>query len=350
MLPAPPASQWGVSENDLLRELIKRNPRSAETKYPFDSVCRLGSVRPIYAAVALGASADVVELLCDACPAALLDRSACSWTPLHAACVHGASLGVVKLLTERCPGALAERDIKKQTPLHSACESQAQPDVIDHLVRMRPEALSETACSSGVYGQNALHIACQYAAPFESVKLLLHARPEAARETDMDGRIPLHLACCHYLYKAQNLSSVYSKVSPQDSLGVVRSLLEVHPWGVKAAGGRKWGTPLALASNKRISNMAGILESLLVVQDLIDTDPLDSDFPEILAYFKTIGWAQGASMLLDVHPNYLHRVNIDMKILPLVLAKFGRDNRLRAVSSVVREIPMLMLDDVCDAS
>lgn len=335
--------RWNPAEDDdILHTIIKRNPLSASTKYPFDSVCILGSVRPIYAAVALGASADVVELLCDACPAALLDRSACGWAPLHVACSFGAPLEVVELLAERCPGALAARDIKKQTPLHAACESQALPDVIEYLVRMRPEALSETACSSGVYGQTPLHIACGYAAPFGSVSLLLHSHPQAARETDKDGRVPLHLACCHYLYKAQNLSSVYSKVSPKNSLGVVRLLLEENPWAVKARGGRKWGTPLTLASNKRISNMSSILESLLVVNDLIDTDPLSNDFPHIIAYFKTIGWAKGASMLLDVHPNFLHIVHFDLKITPLLLAKFGHDNRLRAVSSVVKEMPMML--------
>ena len=84
------------------------------------------------------------------------------------------------------------------------------------------------------------------------------------------------------------------------------------PGASRPREGAKWGTPLALASNTRIKKgWLGTVESSSVVQDLIDTDPLDSDFPETApAYFKTIGWAQGASMLLDVHPNYSHRVNI----------------------------------------
>ena len=159
---------WESRHDEQIKALVQANPKSCTFKYPFDRSDRFGSVRPIYAALTLGVSADVVELLCDACPASLMDRSACGWTALHTACARGASLDVVQVLTQKCPSALAERDIKKQTPLHAACESvRADPSVIEYLVRMRPESLRETACSSGVYGQQPLHIACGFAAPLK---------------------------------------------------------------------------------------------------------------------------------------------------------------------------------------
>ena len=77
-------------ENEALQHIISFNPKCAETKYPFDSIVRLGSVRPIYAALIIGASFEVIELLCDRYPSALLDRSACGWTPLHAAIAYNA--------------------------------------------------------------------------------------------------------------------------------------------------------------------------------------------------------------------------------------------------------------------
>jgi len=337
---------WKSCHDDRLRSLVQANPHSIalQVKYPFDCTDRFGSVRPIYAAVALGASADVVALLCDACPNSLLDRSACGWTALHTACALGASLEVVQVLTQKCPSALAERDIKKQTPLHAACESvRADPSVIEYLVQMRPESLQETACSSGVYGQLPLHIACGFAAPFESVKIILQSHPRAAQEADMDGRIPLHLAVCHYLHKVQNLhKSVFDKASPVDSLRVVQLLLEENPWAVKTKGGRKWGTPLELASNKRITNMRSILLSLVAVNDLIDCDPMSEDFVDVMSFFREIGWSRGHALALEVHPNYLHRVNFNAKAIPHLLAKFGQDDNLRAVSSVVKCMPMLL--------
>ena len=338
---------WESRHDESMRAIVQAKPKSCTFKYPFDRSDRFGSVRPIYAALALGASADVVELLCDACPASLMDRSACGWTALHTACAHGASLEVVQLLTHKCPSALAERDIKKQTPLHAACESvRADPSVIEYLVRMRPESLRETACSSGVYGQLPLHIACGFAAPFESVKLILQSHPSAARKADMDGRIPLHLAVCHYLHKVQNLhTSVFDRVLPEDSLGVVRLLLEEHPLAVKTKGGRKWGTPLELASNKRITNMRSVLHSLMAVNDLIDSDPMSEDFVSIMRYFGSIGWSRGQVIALDVHPNYLHRVNFDVKAIPHLLAKFGRDNNLRVVTNIVKSMPVLLEAD-----
>ena len=334
---------WKSCHDDRLRSLVRTNQTSCQWKYPFDCNDRFGNVRPIYAAVALGASADVVELICRACPDSLMDRSACGWTALHTACSLGASLEVVQVLTRHCPSALAERDIKKQTPLHAACESvRADSSVIEYLVTMRPELLKETACSSGVYGQLPLHVACGFAAPFESVKLILQSHPKAAKEADMDGRIPLHLAVCHYLHKVQNLhTSVFDRASPVDSLKVVRLLLEEHPWAVKTKGGRKWGTPLELASNKRITNMRSFLHSLMAVNDLIDCDPLSEDFADIVTYFKEIGWTRGHAITLEVHPNYLHHTNFDIKGVPHLLAKFGRYDNLRAVSSIVKCMPML---------
>ena len=80
--------------------------------------------------------------------------------------------------------------------------------------------------------------------------------------------------------------------------------------------------------------MRSVLHSLMAVNDLIDSDPLNEDFLSIMRYFGSIGWRQ--AIVLDVHPNYLHRVNFDVKAIPHLLAKFGQDDNLRAVSSIVK--------------
>ena len=329
-----PFDRWSASDDDALRSLVDRYPRSVAVKYPFDSSVRLGGVRPIYAAVAVGASAAAVESLCDACPGALADRSACGWSVLHCACAYGAPLDVMRVLVDRGPESLAARDVKKMTPLHSACEVRPYADVISFLIRARPESLRETACSLGVYGQTPLHVACGLASGFEAVRALVSEYPEATSSRDGDGRLPLHLACSHCLFRAQNLSSVYRECPLESRLAVVRLLLEEYPNAVKFSAGRKWGTPLALARNRRISSSSEILDSVAVVDQLIDTDPSHADFALVLGYFKTIGWAEGVSVAFGIYPNF----RLDLKLVPQLL-RFVIKNRLSATFHLIKNMP-----------
>jgi Ankyrin repeats (3 copies) len=87
-------------------------------------------------------SADVIKCLLDACPKSLLARSYGGSTPLHIA-VRFASVEVVKLLVDECPQALRTEDACGQLPLHVAATERGFPKEIARcLVEACPDACS----------------------------------------------------------------------------------------------------------------------------------------------------------------------------------------------------------------
>ena len=112
--------------------------------------------------------------------------------PLHEACRSGVSLDVLQLLVQCWPDALLWRNGGGSTPLHTACCNQPSAAVIDYLIQQQPKA----AAMPNDYGWWPLHAACAYGASRAVVERLGDAYPQACTTaTYRYGDTPLHLAC-----------------------------------------------------------------------------------------------------------------------------------------------------------
>lgn len=112
--------------DDAVRETVRANPNAAKRKSRFT----FGKNYPLTMAVSLGASLDVVQLLCDACPSALQEGDGWfGWTPLHLAVYWSAPSEVVTLLVERSPAIMDSKDKNDRTPIDLAREYGASPEI-----------------------------------------------------------------------------------------------------------------------------------------------------------------------------------------------------------------------------
>ena len=129
-------------DNDEVRKVILADPNSVRVKYDFKSggrgyVCRY----PLFRAIALGASLDVVELM--SFPETIQEQGVFRTTPLHSACAYQGSLAVIQFLLRQYPDATKIQNKGGYTPLHAACEHGASSvEVIKLLVEAYPEARS----------------------------------------------------------------------------------------------------------------------------------------------------------------------------------------------------------------
>jgi hypothetical protein len=78
------------------------------------------------------------------------------------------------------------------TFLHFLCRYQPPLKIVEAVVGIWPELSKKMIPATK---QTALHVACQYGARSDVVKFLLEIHGEAAMMQDINGRLPLHLAC-----------------------------------------------------------------------------------------------------------------------------------------------------------
>lgn len=134
-------------DNDAIRDALRSNPDLARQQFDFNNYkgrppgVGEEEVYPIFPAISLGASYDVIELLCNACPEAVDATDEDGWTPLHEACRFHAPLEVVQLLVERNQKGLMTKDEYGKTPLFVACMHTAPTEVVQFLVRRYPEGV-----------------------------------------------------------------------------------------------------------------------------------------------------------------------------------------------------------------
>lgn len=134
------------------------------------------------------------------------------------------------------------QDSKKRNRLHRAA-AEGELDKVWWLLALCPAA----AAAPDVDGCLPIHLACQHGRPVEAVEWLLAAAPDTAAAVTAQGDTPLHLAC------------EQSPLSP----ALVRLLLAAAPGTARAvdAGGR---TPLHLACTcERLHGTADAVELLL---------------------------------------------------------------------------------------
>jgi hypothetical protein len=78
------------------------------------------------------------------------------------------------------------------TLLHFICRYQPPLQLVEAVVETWPSLSKKTIPATK---QTALHVACQYGSRSDVVKFLLEIYGEAAMMQDINGRLPLHLAC-----------------------------------------------------------------------------------------------------------------------------------------------------------
>eukprot|EP00957_Ditylum_brightwellii_P093664 7132484-Ditylum_brightwellii.AAC.1 len=147
---------------------------------------------PLYKAIELGASMDVVAAFCS--PTALEGKEG-EDTPFDYALLHGAELNVLKLILEKQIEVTGMENYDTTKPLRVACNNELPLEVISMVLNTWPDAVRIDDYFG--WGYTALHIVCCNKSPLEVVSLLVNAWPDALQYRSNSGYIPLNLACRH---------------------------------------------------------------------------------------------------------------------------------------------------------
>eukprot|EP00567_Pseudictyota_dubia_P002347 CAMPEP_0197468678 /NCGR_PEP_ID=MMETSP1175-20131217/66209_1 /TAXON_ID=1003142 /ORGANISM="Triceratium dubium, Strain CCMP147" /LENGTH=392 /DNA_ID=CAMNT_0043004789 /DNA_START=62 /DNA_END=1238 /DNA_ORIENTATION=+ len=145
-------------------------------------------VHPLFAALALGATVDVVRALYEACPKALGETTRTEGlTPLHLAARYGACCKVVEFLLHHCPSHAGRK------ALHLAARYGACCKVVEFLLHHCPSHAGRK--SKGTW-MTPLHYAAASSSSCRSdvVRALAVASPASLRAKDRRGNAPLHRA------------------------------------------------------------------------------------------------------------------------------------------------------------
>eukprot|EP00566_Odontella_aurita_P017115 CAMPEP_0113572356 /NCGR_PEP_ID=MMETSP0015_2-20120614/26045_1 /TAXON_ID=2838 /ORGANISM="Odontella" /LENGTH=269 /DNA_ID=CAMNT_0000475371 /DNA_START=249 /DNA_END=1055 /DNA_ORIENTATION=+ /assembly_acc=CAM_ASM_000160 len=172
----------------------------ASAKFPFaffntdDNQDQPERVHPLFAALALGATQDVVHHLYEACPKALGETTRSGLTPLHLACKYSAPAKVVEFLYHHCPShASRMTKTSRSTPLHLAASSGASVEVLRLLSVKSPQSV---LAAQDRRGNTPLHCAAlSRSSTDESIRLLVALRRSALEVGNNMGMTPLHAAC-----------------------------------------------------------------------------------------------------------------------------------------------------------
>jgi hypothetical protein len=98
----------------------------------------------------------------------------------------------VSLFDKESTSALGFEECIGCTLLHFLCRYQPPLQLVEAVVETWPSLSKKMIPATK---QTALHVACQYGARSDVVKFLLEIYGEAAMMQDINGRLPLHLAC-----------------------------------------------------------------------------------------------------------------------------------------------------------
>jgi len=317
-------------------------------------------VHPLFAALALGATVDVVRALYEACPKALGETTRTEGlTPLHLAARYGACCKVIEFLLHHCPSHAGRKSKGTwMTPLHyaAASSSSCRSDVVRALAVASPASLrakdrrgnaplhraalsrsasEETVRTFVAMGRSALgdandmgmtpvHALCLgNAQPSSVLELMLNKHPEgrtaAAGAEDRHGNTAAHYAVSHG-----------SAANPAN----VRALLECRPECASGAN-RQGHTPVDVAAFDS-STPKEVLESLDCAVRLSGLE-CDVEAAELHSQMIDSEWREGANMVLDARPGLVHqRLGMKMALLlPEVATKFERRRSGNARDSIV---------------
>jgi ankyrin repeat protein len=157
---------------------------------------------------------EVVKLLVDAFPDALLSPTTENFFPLHSACgarpKGGLAADVIRFLLERAPGAAAEQQRWHwhEYPIFLALVASYVPmDIVEAL----HAAATSATCSKIKNGFNLGMFTAWGQVPVETLRRVWQLHPGAFAECDEDGRLPLHCGAA-----SREAMEFLLEVSPRD--------------------------------------------------------------------------------------------------------------------------------------
>uniref|UniRef100_A0A7S2MNS6 Uncharacterized protein n=1 Tax=Helicotheca tamesis TaxID=374047 RepID=A0A7S2MNS6_9STRA len=367
--------------NDALRCAVQHCPKSAiEKQYVFHSWPANHRLRqriyPIKAAVALGATADVIDLMYRQYPQAL-DTKDCA-DILHVALRYNATYDVVKYLVERCPRHLRHLACGK-TPLHEACLNDSPShEILNLFVEQCPDTVS---IEDSYTGSRPLHYLCsQPNVPLESIKLLVEHSETTLQDKNRYWKIPLHCACergAHHevvryltmIYPQGTLENEFSWNIPlhlacenNASIEVIKVLLDHDPESIFKEN-RNGETPIMLAKNKAAidscespsyapTSVLTLLKSLESYLDIVRHDHKGAAVTAvddtallmpILKSFCNHAWICGVFLILDKYPSMVHQLGFDDTMMPNILERVWKHYKLQTMYGILKNEPYYMV-------
>ena len=144
----------------------------------------------------IGEMSDVVKYLVESNPDSLKAKDEYDRTPLNVACMYGfMTAKTIELLLEACPESIHQRSSSNALPIHKFCEVKDMDDavaidILKLLLEAHPDLVSQTSS----YGEHLpLHLAASNKSQ-SFCKILVDAYPESVK-VDGYGCLPFHCAC-----------------------------------------------------------------------------------------------------------------------------------------------------------
>jgi ankyrin repeat protein len=255
---------------------------------------------------------DILGLLVERYPEAMLRRLASGYTPLHITLLHlmtvsqNVTLGMVQLLVDADPESIDRVNNSGSTPLHFLCANEklgnaTAVDILGLFFEKCPEAAQHAV---GDDDRLPIHLAARYGKSTEFCRMLIEAYPGSERITTSRGLLPFHVAC---LYGSVSLAEYLYKLYPE-SINV-------------ADRDGRYPIHYAMLGLETRTNRAIAIE---MVQLLLDCDPYVLErCPEALRRHTASGYTPlhimmsanqnvtngMVQLLVDAYPQSIDRVN-----------------------------------------
>jgi len=331
--PKPPASEKLVlrirqRDWDAVRHRIASSPGDVR----FRTRNNKKSASPLHVALMHRAPRDVVRLVVDADPSALLVQDAEGWTPLHVSILYGGDDATTLLLIRR--GGYDAASLHSQfvgAPLHLACRHGSSTEVLRALIDANPaqictpnetgstpasllwkthfrhEKTNAPQCSKRLadelfmmveatldrkqdwYHNPTLHDVVDfqhnYAAESDCVSLFVGRFPDSPKRYNY-GCLPLHTAASYgYSHKMYTIHCWFPDSTPSDPMNL---LLERYPDAAKVADASgRLPLHLALGEGRRTRKTGAEDLVRIFPQSLSRRDPKTSLLPFQLAAVET---------------------------------------------------------------
>ena len=242
--------------------LLDANPRSLmrqERQFgflPLHVACTFSGISP---------NVELIQMLIKEYPKACQVSDARGSLPLHLACRAGAPTSIIQQLIINYSRGARHKDGENRLPLHWACHLNLSKNIISILLDAYPMGVQQ---AERKYKFLPLHVACLRGASDTLIKTLLDAFPEAASIQDINGCLPLHVAC---------------KSSGGISKEAAKTLINAYPKALHETDYMD-RTPLTLAKEtKKRNNKLDMIEIL----NEISSNPrlnsmMDANFPYTL--------------------------------------------------------------------
>jgi len=149
-------------------------------------------VNALHMAGALGAPANVIQVLSNVYPPAAIESDKkYGRNPLHIAVMAGANIETISALLRADVKAARQQDNNGRVPLHYACKDQKNSE---STTRLLLRAYPEGALVADESGFLALHVACRYGKSINVIRMLIRASPDSLMMKTKKGNDPMSCA------------------------------------------------------------------------------------------------------------------------------------------------------------